>query len=161
MKSLKWILPLLALTIALGGCPYGSKQFIDNPTVAVDAKLLGKWETTKGTAKTFTVTKIDAYTYSIASKTTQTGETTEYKAFESNVEGDRFLNIKENNSQDGKYYFYRIKLGADYSKIILQPVTENIDEVFNTPEELKAYIAKNKSLSFFFDRNEEVYIKVN
>jgi virulence-associated protein VagC len=47
------------------------------------------------------------------------------------------------------------------SKLTLAPVTENIDEKFASSEEIKAFFKKNMAMSFFFDKDEDVYIKAD
>ena len=47
--------------------------------------------------------------------------------------------------------------GASFIKLL--PVTENIDEKFTSSAELKKFIEKNKSLSFFYDKDENSFIK--
>ena len=57
------------------------------------------------------------------------------------------------------YYLYKIDMQSGASFIKLLPVTENIDEKFTSSAELKKFIEKNKSLSFFYDKDENSFIK--
>lgn len=63
--------------------------------------------------------------------------------------------------QDGKgdYYLYRIDMGN--GEFTLFELTDNIDEKFNTSAELKAFVKKNMGLSFFYNKDEERYLKSN
>ncbi len=158
MKQLKWILPLAFLAILLGGCPYSSDVPIDSPSVKVDERLLGKWEP-KTSESEYTVTKSDDYTFHISKKSKKSDDNTTYTAYLSNVGGDQFLNLREDGQSSKSYFFYKLKLSPTGMKATLIPVTENIDEKFETSAELKAFIEKNKNLSFFFDKTEDDYIK--
>ncbi len=160
MNKLKFLLPLVAICILLGGCPYESKVPIDNATVKVNSALLGKWKPKSGSEDRYTVSKVDEYTYKIEKKKKDVKEPDIYKAFLSHIDEDVFLNLyeaKENIEQ--RYFFYKVSLNKSETKVTLSPVTENIDEVFEKPEDLKAFFQKNKGLSFFFEKEEEVFIK--
>ena len=160
IKRIKWILPLLCLAIMLGGCPYGSDVPIDNATVKIDPKLLGKWETKSSSEKYYVVTKKDDYHYAIEKKDAKGGDSDFYVAHFNILGSDRFLNIKEAADDAKTYYFYKLELSSTGVKATLIPVTENIDETFTTLAELKAYFEKYRTLSFFFDKTEDVYIKI-
>ena len=70
------------------------------------------------------------------------------------------MNLYEDNKEaDIKYFFYKIIVNSSGTKITLASVTENIDETFDKPETLKAFFQKNKSMSFFFEKEEEVFYK--
>ena len=68
MQKVKWILPLVVLAVMLGGCPYSSEFPIDQPTVKIDEKLLGKWEPKSTSDYIYDVTKGEANTYIITKK---------------------------------------------------------------------------------------------
>lgn len=154
MTKLKWILPMLCLAVVLGGCPYKSELPIDNPSVKVDPALLGYWQSA---SKGYTVSKLDTYHYLISDKQSETGS--EHKAFMSNVGTDRFLNVIDDSEGPTMYYLYRLTLNSAGNQITLSGVTENIDEHFSNSAELKAFIERNKHISFFYDKQDEVYTK--
>jgi hypothetical protein len=162
MNKIKWIAPLFVLTVMLSSCPYTSKVTIDSPAVKLNPALLGKWEPKSSSDDRYVITKDkdDEFTYKIEKKSKDQKEPTVYKAFISIVDGDSFINIWEDNSSTEKsYYFYKLELNANKDRITLTPITENITETFAKPEDLKAFIKKYKSLSFFFDKNQDVYLK--
>lgn len=59
------------------------------------------------------------------------------------------------------YYLYKMDVSPSGSRITLSAVTENIDEVFTSSAELKAFIQKNMKHSFFFEKEEEVYLRLD
>jgi hypothetical protein len=159
MKNLKWILPLFILTIMLTGCPYGSELPIDKPSVKINTALLGKWEPKSSSDEFYKVAKMDEFNYKIEKGGKDVKDKTIYTAHLSDVDGTTFLNIQGDPTSDKKYYFYKVELNSSGSKVVLTPVTENITETFTTSEELKAFIKKYKSLSFFFGKDADTYIK--
>ena len=68
MNKIKFLLPLIVICIALGGCPYQSNVPIDNPTVKINPDLLGKWEADSSSGDRYVVSKLDDYHYKIEEK---------------------------------------------------------------------------------------------
>jgi hypothetical protein len=160
MNKLKWILPLFVLAIMLSGCPYGCELPIDKPSVKINPALLGKWEPKSTSDETYTVTKTDEYTYQIDKAGKDPANKATYIAYLSDVDGTTFLNLKDpGNSGEKKFYFYKVELNGSNSKVTLTPVTENIKETFTSSEDLKAFFKRYKSLSFFFSKDPDVFIK--
>jgi hypothetical protein len=159
MLKPRLIFPLIALAVLLGGCPYESKVPLDNPSVKINPALLGKWEA-KSSSDNYNVTKADEYNYKIVEKKKDSKEAAVYKGYLSNVDGDVFLNLYEaKNDEEKKFFFYKVTLNKSATKVTLASATENIDETFEKPEELKAFFQKNKNISFFFEKEEQVFIK--
>jgi hypothetical protein len=160
MRKLKWILPLLILTVMLGGCPYGSDIPMDKTGKKIDAALLGTWEPKSSSTDKYKITKDNDFTYKIVKTSKDAKEPTIYKGYLVDLDGDTFLNIwEENGSADKTYYFYKLELNSSASKATLSSVTENITEKFSTGEEMKAFFKKYKGLSFFYEKSQDVFIK--
>lgn len=164
----KNLLPLFILAFAvmiIMGCPYASKVPIDQPSVKVQKELIGKWvkagDQTKENPEFFVISAIGDLKYNIIKNEYNSYDSaykeTIYISHISKVGNLEFMNMQ----QDGKgdYYLYRIDLGQ--GEFTLYELTDNIDEKFNTSEELKAFIQKNMNLSFFYNKDEERYIKSN
>jgi hypothetical protein len=164
----KIIVPFLVLTsfvILFTACPYTSSVPIDDPSVKVDKNLIGKWEKfsdqTNEHPTFFVISSIGDLKYNIIkneyNSTDSSYTKTIYVSHISKVDNLNFLNMQ----QDGKgdYYLYKIELGN--SEFKLYEVTDNIREKFNTSADLKAFIKKNMNLSFFYNKDEEKYIKKN
>lgn len=158
-KQIKFFLPLVLLAVFLGGCPYGSKVPIDEPSVKINNALVGKWEPKAMSDNIYTVSKSSDFSYKIVRTSKKSTDVVNYSAYVSDVDGDTFLNIEDESDSDKKYYLYKLVLNSSSTKATLMPVTENIDEVFTTSADLKSFIRKYRNLSFFFEKEEDVYIK--
>lgn len=157
--TLKTLALFFGLSVIFMGCPYSAEIPIDTASVKIDDKLLGSWEAKSSSDYSYTVTKADDKTYTIEKKSASSGDVTTYKGYLSDVAGTKYLNIYEDGSTTITYYFYKYEITSSGSKATLTPVTENIDEKFTTSTELKDFFKKNQGLSFFFDKDEDVYIK--
>jgi len=135
--------------IVFAGCPYGSEVPIDEPSIKVEEKLLGKWEPKSSSDDLITITKEDQFTYRIEKTSKNSTDVTVYKGYLSNIDGTRFMNIYEENSSQKSFYLYKLDISGSGAKATLAPITDNIDEKFETSAALKAFIKKHKDLSFF------------
>jgi hypothetical protein len=163
MKNLKFFIPLFAIAVFIGGCPYASEVAIDNPSVKVNPSLLGSWEKKSSEKYIYTVSKTDDFNYKITRTDSAAQSPSIYKAYMSDVDGDKFLNLQETGSYSEKatYYLYKVELNSSSTRVTLKPLTENIREKFSTSDELKSFIRKNKNLSFFYGKDEEVFYKAD
>jgi hypothetical protein len=164
-KSIFAILLMATIVVVFTACPYTSSVPIDNPSVQIDSKLLGKWVKTSDQANEnptfFVITAIGDVKYNIVKNEYNTYDSaysqTIYVSHISKIDNLSFMNMQ----QDGKgdYYLYRIDMGN--GEFTLFELTDNIDEKFNTSAELKAFVKKNMGLSFFYNKDEERYLKSN
>jgi hypothetical protein len=160
MKKKLFFLFIAASSLLFMGCPYNAEVPIDESSVKIDSKLLGNWESKSSTTYKYAVTRADDKTYRIEKKSET--DTSFYKAFLSDVDGVKYLNIMPDDASTSKsYYFYRIEFSGSGAKITLSPVTENIDEKFATSKEMKDFFKKNQGLSFFFAKDDEIYFKAD
>lgn len=156
---------MTSFVILFSACPYASSVPIDNPSVKVDKNLLGKWlkasDQSAENPTFYEINQLDPYKYNIVKNEYNTYDSaytkTAYVGHISKIDNILFLNMQ----QDGKgdYYLHRINVGE--SEFTFIEVTDNIDEKFNTSEELKAFIKKYMNLSFFYNKDEERYTKSN
>ena len=159
MKKFTWLLAL-PLLLMLAGCPYKSDFALDTKGKKVNPALLGKWEPKSGFKESFNVTQTSDYTYRIVKLHEDKKDSSVYSAYIVDVDGDQFLNLQQQGEMADKgFYFYKVELNTSGSKVTLSPVTENISEKFATAEEMRAFFKKYKGLSFFYDKQQEVYIK--
>lgn len=159
MKKFRILALIGMISLVFMGCPYSSDVSIDTASVKIDEKLVGKWEAKSSSDYSYTVSKADAYNYTIEKKSASSGDVTTYKGFLSNIAGTMYLNVFEDGSTTVTYYFYKIEISPSGSKCTMTPVTENITEKFTTSTELKDFFKKNQGLSFFFDKDQDIYIK--
>lgn len=156
---------ILSLSLFIGlllftGCPFSADIAIDQPAVRVNEKLIGTWELRSNTDASYVVTKFDNFTYKFEKRSKSNKDISTYFAFMSDVSGTKYLNLWEETTSDKKtYYFYKFDMTND-AMVKFIPVTENIDEKFSTSAELKNFIAKNQGHSFFFEKDEDTYIKI-
>ena len=165
MNKLVQVVAMAACCFFLMGCPYETEVPISDPSVKFPADLLGKWEPQSSSDEIITIKKKTDYIVSISKTKKEPKEDDkpeEYEAYISEVDAVKFLNISEVDEQgsDAKYYLYKIEVSANNSLITLNAVTENIDEQFNSSAELKAFIQKNMRLSFFYEKEDEIYQKI-
>ena len=162
----KKIFPLLILAVLvllITACPYASMVPIDQPSVKVQKDLLGKWvkagDQSKENLDFFVISQIGDSKYNIIKNEYNTYDSaykeTIYLSHISKIDNLSFMNMQ----QDGKgdYFLYKIDVGQ--GEFALYELTDNIDEKFNTSPKLKAFIKKNMQLSFFYNKDEEKYIK--
>jgi len=159
MKTMKWILPLLILTVMLCGCPYSSQVPLEATGKKINKELLGTWEPKSSSDDQYKISKDDEFTYKIVKTSKNSKDPQIFKAYITEIDGDAFLNLWEENGSDKAYYFYKLELNSSSSKATLSSVTENITEKFTTGEEMKAFFKKYKNLSFFYEKSQDVFIK--
>ncbi len=160
-----YLFSILTVAVFLMGCPYETEVPIDQPGVKYPTSLLGKWEPKSSSDDIYNIQKKDDYIITIT-KTKKEPKAddvpTVYEAFLSEVDTVKFLNLSEKKEEENgtvKFYLYKIEISPSGARMTLSAITENIDEKFQTSAELKNFIQQNMNHSFFYDKEEEVYIK--
>jgi hypothetical protein len=156
---------LLGIIILLSGCPFSGSVPIDEGTVPIPGKMLGTWikvsDTSEANPTTFSITLEDKYHAEVSKFEPGTEDTedhlTYYRVSLSDVDGDIFMNVQENGSTS--YYYYKYTYDANNDQMNLYEVSDYIKETFDTSKSLKGFIAKNKSLSFFFTNTTDTYLR--
>ena len=151
------------MAVLLGGCPYKTQTPIDTPSVKINPAILGKWEIENSERDVYFVTQADSFTYKIEKRAESSKTPPVYKAYLSLVDGDIFMNLREEGGlSDGKTFFlFKTIVDPAGKKLILKEVTENITETFTSSAELKAFIKKYKDLSFFYSKEDQVFNRIN
>jgi len=158
-------LGLMAFLILLAGCPYSSSVPIDEGTVKVSDDLVGKWiskaDNESENPTFFVITKDDKFhatakKMEFSSSDSSYSETIYHLTF-SDVNGETFMNAVENEGTT--YSLYKFKFDEKTGEISTSEVTDYIKETFTTSKELKDFIAKNKSNSYFFTNTNETYVR--
>jgi hypothetical protein len=158
-------LGLLALVVLIAGCPYSSTVPVDEGTVKVDDKLVGTWisaadkETVNPTY--FVITKDDKLHATAKKMEFSSGDSTYsatiYHLTFSDVNGETFMNAIEEGGST--YSILKFKFDTKSGEVFTAEVTDYIKETFNTSKELKDFIARNKSNSYFFTNTSETYVR--
>jgi hypothetical protein len=163
MKTKSLLALLFVVIIVMTACPYTSTVPIDQASIKVDKNLIGKWvkssdvdaekpnfyEIKSLSDKKYTIINNEYSTYD------STYTITNYTAHVSKIDDVNFLNMQKDGT--GDYYLYRFELIEN--ELTMFEVTDNIDEKFNTSQELRAFIQKNMLLSFFYNKDEIKYIR--
>jgi hypothetical protein len=156
---------LLAFVVLLAGCPYSSSVPIDEGTVKVPSELEGQWISVADTEAVnpnyFVITKDDKLKATVKkmefSSSDSTYSTTTYHLTFSEVKDETFMNAIEEGG--ATYSLYKFRFDEKEGKIYTSEVTDYIKETFATSKELKDFIAKNKSNSYFFTNSDETYVR--
>jgi len=156
---------LLSIIVLLAGCPFSSSVPIDEGTVKIAPGLEGQWMSSADKEAEnptyYIVTKDDKF-HATAKKmefssSDSTWAETLYHLTFSDVNGDVFMNAMEDEGTT--YNLYKFKFDEKTGEIYTSEVTDYIKETFNTSKELKDFIAKNKSNSYFFTNTNETYVR--
>ncbi len=160
MKKIKGLLAMCAVAILFMGCPYSSENAIDEkPVVKIMPSLLGKWEQRSSTDYSYVITKTDEFNYHIEKIHVSDGKKDLYDGFLSDVGGEKFFNIWDESATPKVYYLYKVDMSGGDALVKMVSVTQNIDEKFTSSAELRKFIEKYKGLTFFYDKDEDSYIK--
>ena len=158
MSEMKKLLPFILLVgtcLLIGGCPYETDVPIDIPSVKIDSNLFGTWVDKENENETYTVTRHDDFSYHIVVTQVDDNDTESYLAYVSMVNKTMFLNISKIEPIDTSpgFILYKMETKND-QEVILTEVTENIDEIFSSSQELKKYISKNMTNTYFYGKEE-------
>ena len=156
---------LMGIVVLLAGCPYSSSVPIDEGTLKVSDDLTGKW--IKSADKdaenpTYFVISKDDKTHATALKFEYSSsdakyDTTKFHLTFSDVAGDVFMNAIEEGGSS--YSLFKVVKDEQTKEMTTYEVTDYIKETFSSSAEIKAFILKNKALSFFFTNSSETYRK--
>jgi len=156
---------LLAIVVLFAGCPFSSSVPIDEGTVKVSPDLLGEWispaDKEAANPTYFIVTKGDKF-HATAKKMEYSSSDSSYNETVytltfSDVNGETFMNALEEEGTN--YSLFRFNYDEKAGEISTSEVTDYIKETFGTSAELKDFIAKNKSNSYFFTNTKETYVR--
>ncbi|WP_027002268.1 hypothetical protein [Hugenholtzia roseola] len=152
-------LPFLFLATA---CPYSSSVPLAPAKDKIAPNLLGKWveKSSFDNPKFYVITENNPTTYQFEENTysssSKTYEKKIYLAHLTPIGKVTFLNLR---GDDGKYFFFKLEKAENGQSFILYEVTDNIDETFNSSEELFGFFDKHKELSFFYNKDEATFNK--
>lgn len=172
IKQFSLFLSLGLLMTILTGCPYSAVVPLDKANVQVDEALLGKWvkasqfDENEAELDYDIFEKKDAYSYIITeykfdqeSKEHKLDKT--FHAHITLIEGIEFMNFKpqEDEMMDNDKYYFQKLVRVSEKQIELHEVTDNIKEEFTDSEALRKFFAKHAKLSFFYNKDSQLYNK--
>lgn len=155
---------LFAMMMLLTACPYQSKVPITEATEKINKELLGEWISTSELEYEdptyYEIKKYNKVKYEVLENSYSTYDsvysTKTYLMHASIIDDKTFMNVEDVEAADG-FYLYNIDIGND--EFTLYELTDDIDEQFNSSNDLRNFIAKNMYLSFFYVKGETKYIK--
>jgi len=156
---------LVAIVVLLSGCPFSSSVPIDEGTVKISPELVGEWmspgDKESANPTYFVITKDDKFNATArkmeySSSDSSYSETIYHLTF-SDVNGETFMNAME--EEGTTYSLYKFKFDEKTAEVSTSEVTDYIKETFTTSKELKDFIAKNKSNSYFFTNTSDTYVR--
>lgn len=156
---------LLAVVVLFAGCPFSSSVPIDEGTVKISSALAGEWISAadkEAENPTYFIITLDDKFHATAKKmefssSDSTYSQTVYHLTFSDVNGEIFMNAMEDEGTT--YNLYKFKFDEKSGEVNTFEVTDYIKETFSTSAELKDFIAKNKSNSYFFTNSNETYVR--
>lgn len=155
----------LLMVVLLTGCPYSSSVPIDEGTVKIPGELAGQWiaaEEKESENPTYFIISIDDMFHATAKKMEYSAadssySPTIYHLTLSDVDGETFMNAKE--AGINTYNLYKFNFNTKTGELSTSEITDYIKEVFNSSNELKEFISKNKSNSYFYTNTTDNYIR--
>ncbi len=156
---------LFAIVVLLTGCPFSSSVPIDEGTVAVSPGVVGKWVSkadSEAENPSYYIVSMDDKFHATAKKmefssTDSTWAETTYHLTFSDVKGDIFMNAMEDEGTN--YNLFKFNYDEKAGEIYTSEVTDYIKETFSSSKDLKDFIAKNKSNSYFYTNTSETYVR--
>ncbi len=163
MKNITLYTLTIMLLLVLTACPYSSNVPISEANLKIDNSLIGKWIDSKDIKKDhpnyFQISdngnnhfKIGKFDYNSSDSTYKE---LVYIAHISKIDNNSFLNMQMDG--EGDFYLYKIELTGNRFKLF--EITDNIDEKFSKSDELKNFIKKYMHLSFFYNKDEKLYVR--
>lgn len=158
-------LGLIATIVLLSGCPFSTSVPIDEGTVKVADELVGQWISVADTGAEnpsyFVISKEDKF-HATAKKmefssSDSTYSETIYHLTFSDVNGETFMNAMED--EGANYNLFKFKFDPKTAEVKTSEISDYIKETFGTSKELKNFIAKNKSNSYFYTNTSDTYIR--
>ena len=158
-------LGLMAIVVLFSGCPFSSSVPIDEGTVQVSPALSGQWispgDKEAENPTYYIISRVDNFNATAkkmeySSSDSAYAETLYHLTF-SDVSGETFMNAMEEGGT--AYSLYKFSFDEKTGEVKTSEVTDYIKETFTTSKEMKDFIAKNKSNSYFFTNTNETYVR--
>lgn len=165
LKKLTAASIVLVFMVLLTACPYSSSVPIDEGTVKIPSGLEGKWmapgDEGNENPTFYTISKDDKF-HATAKKmeyssSDSTYNETVYHLTFSEVGDEIFMNALTDGETN--YNLYKFVFDDKKGEISAMEVTDYIKETFSNSKELKEFILKNKSNSYFFTNTTDTYVR--
>ena len=153
MKKLLQYSLVVFICMVLWGCPYESSIALDEPTVKLDAQLLGKWcsVSDKKCTDMATISMLDDYRYKIETGSIKTKNYETYVAWISIIDGYTYLNLQNNINNQVKYNFLLVT-ELTRNRLIYKTIKEADKTPFANSAELRRWVSDNSmNIGFYED----------
>jgi hypothetical protein len=158
LKKMLFLTGLFAGLMMLWGCPYKSVVPLAPPVELIRAEYIGSWvpenEIHSEHPAYYTISKFDSVRFAIEhfryNEDDKEYTIKNYIGHTTSLDGLVFLNMQESGTKE--YLLHRIDLVPSGLKLF--EVTDNIDEKFESSDEMEAFFRQNMKLSFFYTKDE-------
>lgn len=157
MRKLMYFSFLAICCLGLFGCPYESHVPISLPSIPVDARLLGEWNSKDEVYNSYKVSKASATEYHIEQH--NISQVSKFRGFLSEVKGNLFMNLYSDSTKT--YYLYKIRLESDGKKLTLVPLSREVPDHFGSVEGLRTYIEKNMNFRSLYNEKDQTAFEKN
>ena len=159
MKRLWVLLPLFVLT----ACPYESPVPVDEPNIAIDTALFGKWKHIDEEKSYASVSRQSDHCYRMVYNSWPSEHRSYHvKMFTTHVSvlsGSYFLNVQPDMKTGGSYYISELNVNPGKDTLTLRPVSDEHRRKFSNSVEFREWILKKMKKKDFFDK-KELFVRV-
>ena len=140
---------VVAVAMVLCGCPLVSEHPLSDPTTAViDEALLGVWKTQdpeSGEWRQLTFQSLDEHGLVAFTPADKADAVDSFRVFTTEMDGVRFLNIRELGTGTSGWYFLRYVI--DGRKLVLTLIDDGLfqDRIFTGSADLYEFVHQNIS----------------
>jgi len=162
-KKISISILLLAMNIFLYGCPYESEFPLATPEIAqIDRDLIGNWrfiQSEKEKAATLVVYPFNDHEIIFISLE-EDKKISAYRAFVTNINGEKFLNVQEIDQSENKRHWLFVNYSITNNRLTLRILEDTLmkNEKIDTPQALSGFIGKNlREKDLYGDDSEMVF----
>ncbi|MBI1286792.1 MAG: hypothetical protein GC178_04360 [Flavobacteriales bacterium] len=165
MKRIAAYASILLVAVTLWGCPYKSKVALTDAVEKVDTNLLGKWipenMLEKESPEYYVLNKRDSLHYDVEhyqyDDENKEYNLKQYVGHTTRLDAILFMNLQESGSKE--FLLYRLDVLPGMSMTMYE-VTDNIDEQFTDPKQMREFFKKYMNLSFFYNKDSVKLIRM-
>ncbi len=120
-------------------CPFGSEHPLGSPAEAItDDSLVGTWKTPQGSEEQLAISISSSEERELIIAAEDPQETKTLRAFVIELEGERFLNVRDEQ-------WFLVNYRVEGGRLLLRVVDDELFESksFTSPEELRAFVSQN------------------
>jgi hypothetical protein len=154
---------LLAISLFLCGCPYESEFPLTTPEIAqIDRDLIGNWrfiQSERDKAATLSIYPFNDHEIIFISLE-EDKKISAYRAFVTNINGEKFLNVQEIDQSENKRHWLFVNYSITSNRLTLRILEDTLmkNEKIDTPQALSGFVGKNlKEKDLYGEDSEMVF----